>query len=87
MPPSAGKDALWILHSDSNYYASYSLDGHLNELRIRRWIVQIQYVLRDGNKLADALTKSAKCDNVELVYFSTPPDPVISFLHEDMSGN
>ncbi|KAE8697765.1 hypothetical protein F3Y22_tig00110610pilonHSYRG00297 [Hibiscus syriacus] len=64
-------DVHCILHNDTT--SAHRLRWHLDELRQRNWIVKVQHVLRDGNKVAGALVKSSNNDRFAPIVFADPP--------------
>ncbi|KAE8680158.1 hypothetical protein F3Y22_tig00111392pilonHSYRG00374 [Hibiscus syriacus] len=75
-------EALRILKSD--YNGTHSLRWHINELRRRNSCVQIQHVLRNGNKVADVLAKGASLANLDPILIDSPPISITKLLLEDM---
>ncbi|XP_039051857.1 uncharacterized protein LOC120193432 [Hibiscus syriacus] len=75
-------DGRHYLRNDSSVI--HNLKWHFEELTQRNWIVKIQHVLHEGNKMVDAL---AKITSFATTVFADPPLPVISLLHADIASS
>ncbi|KAK8483855.1 hypothetical protein V6N11_024230 [Hibiscus sabdariffa] len=75
-------EAIRVLKDDFNGF--HFLKWHLDELRGRDWLVRIRHMRRSGNKVANALAKSARLDSLETTYYGKPPSWLNSLLFDDV---
>ncbi|KAF7807156.1 ribonuclease H [Senna tora] len=64
-----------------------SLVANIHHLIARNWAVEISHVLREANKVADAMAGCAPGGSLELVRFNHPPSGVVHLLEEDLNGS
>ncbi|KAK8666117.1 hypothetical protein V6N13_006269 [Hibiscus sabdariffa] len=53
----------------------------------RQWVVQLQHVLRDGNKVVDALARMITMNSLDIVYWEEPPLLVANLLYADLCNS
>ncbi|KAE8715347.1 hypothetical protein F3Y22_tig00110174pilonHSYRG00091 [Hibiscus syriacus] len=66
---------------------SAGIDSHiplmraiLKQRRSRCWITKVQWISRNGNKIADKMTKLASWNHFSLIRFDSPPDELVDLL-------
>ncbi|KAF7831789.1 putative ribonuclease H protein At1g65750 family [Senna tora] len=64
-----------------------SLVANIHHLLARNWAVEISHVLREANKVVDAMAGCAPGGSLELVRFNHPPSGVVRLLEEDLNGS
>ncbi|KAK8981896.1 hypothetical protein V6N11_072885 [Hibiscus sabdariffa] len=56
------------------------------EMQHRPWIVRLQHVRREGNTVADMLSKTAIRGDFDVHYFDAPTATLMALMHADNSG-
>ncbi|KAE8729981.1 hypothetical protein F3Y22_tig00003041pilonHSYRG00407 [Hibiscus syriacus] len=74
-------EVLRFLRND--YNGLHPLSKHLSDLRNRNWIVKVQHVRHDENKMADALAKSASFNLLDVIILASAPAWVEPLLLAD----
>ncbi|KAK8991616.1 hypothetical protein V6N11_062621 [Hibiscus sabdariffa] len=62
-----------------------SIFNKVLELMDREWNVEISWIPRRINRVADGLARLAKLDSLECEFFAAPPDELIDLVQTDMS--
>ncbi|KAL4336249.1 hypothetical protein GQ457_07G029660 [Hibiscus cannabinus] len=73
-------DVFRLLQSDNHSQQRLSLLMHLNRLRHQDWIVKVQHIVREENRVADSLAKTTSSTGFHVIYYDLPPPTVVRLL-------
>ncbi|KAE8704090.1 hypothetical protein F3Y22_tig00110461pilonHSYRG00088 [Hibiscus syriacus] len=78
--------AVRLINDDSTSVEHSSLIRSIGRLRRQHWTTRVEWIPRQANKVADALSKIRHADDNELTLFSNPPVAILSLLSRDSQG-
>ncbi|KAL4367228.1 hypothetical protein GQ457_05G018530 [Hibiscus cannabinus] len=81
---SDSKEAIKRLASTQTSSDSCSLVRTIDRMRHRGWATEFRWILREGSKPADMLSKFNNLPNYDITIFFQPPEALQSLLDFDM---